>query len=215
MGQKVHPIGFRLGIIRTWDSRWFAGKKEFPQLLKEDITLRRYIRNRLKHAAVSKIGIERAPNRVTIDIHTARPGVVIGRRGVEVDRLKEELQYLTGKEVVLNVHEIRRPELDALLVAENIARQLEGRVSFRRAMKKAVTSAIRAGAEGVKIRCSGRLGGVEIARTHEEKEGRVPLHTLRADIDFARATAYTIYGTIGVKVWIFKGEVLEAQDIGR
>jgi len=215
LGQKVHPIGFRLGIIRTWDSRWFAGKKEFPQLLKEDITLRRYIRNRLKHAAVSKIGIERAPNRVTIDIHTARPGVVIGRRGVEVDRLKEELQYLTGKEVVLNVHEIRRPELDALLVAENIARQLEGRVSFRRAMKKAVTSAIRAGAEGVKIRCSGRLGGVEIARTHEEKEGRVPLHTLRADIDFARATAYTIYGTIGVKVWIFKGEVLEAQDIGR
>lgn len=215
MGQKVHPIGFRVGIIRTWDSRWFAGKKDFPQLLKEDFTLRRYIRNRLRHAAISRIGIERAPNRVTIDIYTARPGVVIGRRGVEVDRLKEELQYLTGKEVVLNVQEIRRPELDALLVAENIARQLEGRVSFRRAMKKAVASAMRAGAEGIKIRCSGRLGGVEIARTHEEKEGRVPLHTLRADIDFARATAYTIYGTIGVKVWIFKGEVLEPQDIGR
>ncbi|RKY65140.1 MAG: 30S ribosomal protein S3 [Candidatus Latescibacterota bacterium] len=215
MGQKVHPIGFRLGIIKTWDSRWFAGKKELPQLIKEDFTLRKYIRNRLRHAAVSKIVIERTPNRATIDIYTARPGVVIGRRGVEVDRLKEELQYLTGKEIVLNVHEIRRPELDALLVAENIARQLEGRVSFRRAMRKAIASAMRAGAQGIKIRCSGRLGGAEIARSHEEKEGRVPLHTLRADIDFARATAYTIYGTIGVKVWIFKGEVLEPQDVGR
>ncbi|RKY57829.1 MAG: 30S ribosomal protein S3 [Candidatus Latescibacterota bacterium] len=215
MGQKVHPIGFRLGIIKTWDSRWFAGKKELPQLIKEDFTLRKYIRNRLRHAAVSKIVIERTPNRATIDIYTARPGVVIGRRGVEVDRLKEELQYLTGKEIVLNVHEVRRPELDALLVAENIARQLEGRVSFRRAMRKAIASAMRAGAQGIKIRCSGRLGGAEIARSHEEKEGRVPLHTLRADIDFARATAYTIYGTIGVKVWIFKGEVLEPQDVGR
>jgi len=204
-----------LGIIKTWDSRWFAGKKELPQLIKEDFTLRKYIRNRLRHAAVSKIVIERTPNRATIDIYTARPGVVIGRRGVEVDRLKEELQYLTGKEIVLNVHEIRRPELDALLVAENIARQLEGRVSFRRAMRKAIASAMRAGAQGIKIRCSGRLGGAEIARSHEEKEGRVPLHTLRADIDFARATAYTIYGTIGVKVWIFKGEVLEPQDVGR
>ena len=145
MGQKVHPIGFRLGIIKTWDSRWFAGKKELPQLIKEDFTLRKYIRNRLRHAAVSKIVIERTPNRATIDIYTARPGVVIGRRGVEVDRLKEELQYLTGKEIVLNVHEIRRPELDALLVAENIARQLEGRVSFRRAMRKAIASAMRAG----------------------------------------------------------------------
>lgn len=215
MGQKVHPVGFRLGIIKTWDSRWFAGKKELPQLIKEDFTLRKYIRNRLRHAAVSKIVIERTPNRATIDIYTARPGVVIGRRGVEVDRLKEELQYLTGKEIVLNVHEVRRPELDALLVAENIARQLEGRVSFRRAMRKAIASAMRAGAQGIKIRCSGRLGGAEIARSHEEKEGRVPLHTLRADIDFARATAYTIYGTIGVKVWIFKGEVLEPQDVGR
>jgi len=215
LGQKVHPIGFRLGIIKTWDSRWFAGKKELPQLIKEDFTLRKYIRNRLRHAAVSKIVIERTPNRATIDIYTARPGVVIGRRGVEVDRLKEELQYLTGKEIVLNVHEVRRPELDALLVAENIARQLEGRVSFRRAMRKAIASAMRAGAQGIKIRCSGRLGGAEIARSHEEKEGRVPLHTLRADIDFARATAYTIYGTIGVKVWIFKGEVLEPQDVGR
>jgi len=215
LGQKVHPVGFRLGIIKTWDSRWFAGKKELPQLIKEDFTLRKYIRNRLRHAAVSKIVIERTPNRATIDIYTARPGVVIGRRGVEVDRLKEELQYLTGKEIVLNVHEVRRPELDALLVAENIARQLEGRVSFRRAMRKAIASAMRAGAQGIKIRCSGRLGGAEIARSHEEKEGRVPLHTLRADIDFARATAYTIYGTIGVKVWIFKGEVLEPQDVGR
>ncbi|HIE04206.1 MAG TPA: 30S ribosomal protein S3 [Candidatus Latescibacteria bacterium] len=215
MGQKVHPIGFRLGIIKTWDSRWFAERKELPQLIKEDFTLRKYIRNRLRHAAVSKIVIERTPNRATIDIYTARPGVVIGRRGVEVDRLKEELQYLTGKEIVLNVHEVRRPELDALLVAENIARQLEGRVSFRRAMRKAIASAMRAGAQGIKIRCSGRLGGAEIARSHEEKEGRVPLHTLRADIDFARVTAYTIYGTIGVKVWIFKGEVLEPQDVGR
>lgn len=215
MGQKVHPIGFRLGIIKTWDSRWFAGKRELPQLIKEDFTLRKYIRSRLRHAAVSKIVIERAPNRATVDIYTARPGVVIGRRGVEVDRLKEELQYLTGKEIVLNVHEVRRPELDALLVAENIARQLEGRVSFRRAMRKAIASAMRAGAQGIKIRCSGRLGGAEIARSHEEKEGRVPLHTLRADIDFARATAYTIYGTIGVKVWIFKGEVLEPLDVGR
>jgi len=215
LGQKVHPIGFRLGIIKTWDSRWFAERKELPQLIKEDFTLRKYIRNRLRHAAVSKIVIERTPNRATIDIYTARPGVVIGRRGVEVDRLKEELQYLTGKEIVLNVHEVRRPELDALLVAENIARQLEGRVSFRRAMRKAIASAMRAGAQGIKIRCSGRLGGAEIARSHEEKEGRVPLHTLRADIDFARVTAYTIYGTIGVKVWIFKGEVLEPQDVGR
>jgi len=213
LGQKVHPIGFRLGIIKTWDSRWFAGKKELPQLIKEDFTLRKYIRNRLRHAAVSKIVIERTPNRATIDIYTARPGVVIGRRGVEVDRLKEELQYLTGKEIVLNVHEIRRPELDALLVAENIARQLEGRVSFRSTPKP--SSAASDVYKRQKIRCSGRLGGAEIARSHEEKEGRVPLHTLRADIDFARATAYTIYGTIGVKVWIFKGEVLEPQDVGR
>jgi len=166
LGQKVHPIGFRLGIIKTWDSRWFAGKKELPQLIKEDFTLRKYIRNRLRHAAVSKIVIERTPNRATIDIYTARPGVVIG----EVDRLKEELQYLTGKEIVLNVHEVRRPELDALLVAENIARQLEGRVSFRRAMRKAIASAMRAGAQGIKIRCSGRLGG-ERGRTRRRRGG--------------------------------------------
>ena len=207
MGQKTNPIGLRLGINRTWDSRWFSTPK-YSELLREDLTLRNYIRKRLQRAGVSKIEIQRAPKKVIIDIYTARPGIVIGRRGIEVERLKEELQHLTGKDIYINIQEIKRPELDAYLVAESVARQLEQRVSFRRALKKAVASTIRMGAEGVRIACAGRLGGAEMARREHYHEGRVPLHTLRADIDFARVTAKTTYGCIGVKVWICKGEVL-------
>ncbi len=207
MGQKTNPTGLRLGINRTWESRWFATSR-YPELLQEDLTIRNYIRSRLERAGVSRIEIQRAPKRVTIDIHTARPGIVIGRKGIEVERLKEELQHLTGKEIYINIQEIKRPELDAYLVAESVARQLEQRVSFRRAIKKTVASTMRMGAEGIRICCSGRLGGAEMARTAQYHEGRVPLHTLRADIDFARVTAKTTYGTIGVKVWICKGEVL-------
>ena len=210
MGQKTNPIGFRLGIIRTWDSKWFD-EKEFGKKLAEDLMLRRYIRNRLQRASVSKIEIERTPKKITLTIHTARPGIVIGRKGSEVDKLKEELQRLTGKDVQLNIEEIKRPELDAYLVAENIANQLAGKVSFRRAMKKAIISAMRMGAEGIRISCSGRLGGAEMARREQYKEGRIPLHTLRSDIDYARAISRTTYGTIGVKVWICKGEVLGEQ----
>lgn len=209
MGQKTHPLGFRLGVTKTWSSRWFAAK-EYAQLLKEDLFLRKYIRNRLERAEVSRVEIERTPKRVTVFIHTARPGIVIGRRGTEVDRLQEELQHLTKKEVKLNIQEIRTPELEANLVASSIGRQLEQRIAYRRAMKKAVTSAMRAGAEGIKVACGGRLAGAEIARHEGYREGRVPLHTLRADIDFARATAHTTYGCIGVKVWISRGEVLAA-----
>ncbi len=207
MGQKVNPVGLRLGIIRSWNSSWFD-EKNFAEKLEEDLTLRKYINNRLRKAAVSKIEIERTSKRVILTIHTARPGIVIGKKGSEVDKLKEELKRLTGKEVQININEIKKPELDAYLVAENIGRQLAGKVSFRRAMKKAMTSTMRLGAEGIKIMCSGRLGGAEMARTEQYKEGRIPLHTLRADIDYATFTSHTTYGCIGVKVWIFNGEVI-------
>ena len=207
MGQKTHPIGFRLGVIRTWDSKWFD-EKNFDKKLEEDLMLRKYVKNRLQRASVSKIVIERTPKKITLTIHTARPGIVIGRKGAEVDKLKEELQRITGKDVPLNITEIKRPELDAQLVAENIASQLAGKISFRRAMKKAIMSAMRMGAEGIRISCSGRLGGAEMARREQYKQGRIPLHTLRADIDYAQADSYTTYGLIGVKVWICKGEVI-------
>jgi small subunit ribosomal protein S3 len=209
LGQKTNPIGLRLGIIRSWDSNWFD-ERDFSQKLKEDLELRKYIRTRLLKASVSKIEIERTPKQITLTIHTARPGIVIGRKGAEVDKLKLELQHITKKDIQLNVNEIKRPELDAYLVAENVANQLEAKISFRRAMKKAITSSMRMGAEGVKITCSGRLGGAEMARTEQYKEGRVPLHTLRADIDYAIVVANTTYGAIGIKVWICKGEVIGA-----
>lgn len=210
MGQKVNPKGFRLGVIRSWDSNWFD-ERDFAKKLSEDIMLRRYVRNRLQKASISKVEINRTPKQITLTIHTARPGIVIGRKGAEVDKLREELQRVTGKDVQLNINEIKRPELDAYLVAESIASQLEGKVSFRRAMKKAMQSTMRMGAEGIRICCSGRLGGAEMARVEQYKEGRIPLHTLRADIDFARATSRTTYGTIGVKVWICRGEVIGEQ----
>ncbi len=208
MGQKTNPIGFRLGVIKTWESNWFD-EKRFAEKLNEDLRLRNYIRTRLPRAGISRIEIERKTQRAIITIHTARPGIVIGRRGTEVDKLREELQRVTkAKDVQVNVVEIKRPELDAYLVAETIAQQLEAKVSFRRAMKRAIMAAMRMGAEGIRIMVSGRLGGAEMARTEQYKEGRIPLHTLRADIDFARAIARTTYGTIGVKVWICKGEVI-------
>ncbi len=210
MGQKTNPIGLRLGIIKNWSSRWFSDKK-FADFLKEDLMIRRYTERRLEHAGLAEIDIVRAPRKVTLDIHTARPGIVIGRKGAEVDRLKEELQLLTKKEIAINIIEVKKPELSAKLIAESIAKQLEGRVSFRRAMKKAIASAMKSGAQGIKISCGGRLAGAEIARTEKYMEGRVPLHTLRADIDYATATAHTTYGCIGVKVWVFKGEVLGSQ----
>jgi small subunit ribosomal protein S3 len=207
LGQKVNPVGLRLGIIKSWNSSWFD-EKNFSQKLEEDLRLRKYINRPLSKAAVSKVEIERTAKRVILTIHTARPGIVIGKKGSEVDKLREELKALTGKEVQLNIHEIKKPELDAYLVAENIARQLAGKVSFRRAMKKAITSTMRLGAEGIKIMCGGRLGGAEMARQEQYKEGRIPLHTLRADIDYATYTSHTTYGAIGVKVWIFNGEVI-------
>jgi len=209
MGQKTNPIAMRLGIIRTWDSRWFARKKEYATFLGEDIKVRKYIRQRLAQAGVSKIVIQRASNKMTINIATAKPGLVIGRRGAQVDQLRDELHHITGKEIYLNIDEIKKPDLDSQLVAMHIARQLEGRVSFRRAMKKAIQASMKSGALGVRVACSGRLGGSEMARYETYREGRVPLHTLRADIDYAIATAYTTFGTCGVKVWIFHGEVLE------
>lgn len=214
MGQKTNPIGLRLGIVRDWESNWFGGRN-FQSKLKEDLHLRRYVRSRLQRAGVSTIQIERDPSdkRITITIHTARPGIVIGRKGSEVDKLKEELQRVTKKEIQLNINEIKRPELDAYLVAENIAHQLEAKIAFKRAMKKAITGTMRMGAEGVRVFCAGRLGGAEMARTEQYKEGRIPLHTLRADIDFARATAKTTYGTIGVKVWICRGEIIGDRRI--
>ena len=208
MGQKTHPIGFRLGIVQPWRSRWFAGK-DMPALLKEDELIRKYLKARLGHAAIADIHIERKPGKVTVTVHTGRPGVVIGKRGAEVDKLRDELAQLTGKDAAINVEEIKRPEVSSQLVADNIAHQLVQRISFRRAMKRAVQSAMRMGAQGIRIRVSGRLGGSEIARTEGYREGRVPLHTLRADIDYATSTAKTTYGTIGIKVWIFKGEVVE------
>ena len=210
MGQKVHPIGFRLGIVKEWRSRWYA-ERDFPRLLKEDQTIRTYLRRRLGHAALALVEIERKPSKVTVTLHTARPGVVIGKRGAEVDKLRDELAMLTNAEISVNIEEIKRPEADAYLIAENVAHQLRQRISFRRAMKRAVQSAIRAGAEGIKISCGGRLGGAEIARTEGYNEGRVPLHTLRADIDYAEVPAFTTYGCVGVKCWVLKGEVVEER----
>ena len=206
MGQKTNPVGLRLGINRIWDSKWFA-TKNYSQWLEEDITVRRYVKKRLARAGVSKIEIERRGDKVRIHIHTARPGMVIGRKGAEVDFLSEELAHLTGKEVQIDIKEVKRPELDAVLVAEHIAGQIEQRVSYRRAMKKAIASAMRMGAQGIKIKCSGRLGGAEMSRSEGYMDGRVPLHTLRANIDYARATAFTTYGAVGVKVWIYLGEL--------
>lgn len=208
MGQKTHPFGFRLGVIKNWKSRWYAGR-EFADLLAEDEKIRRYLRTRLQHAALSSVEVERKPGKTLVTVHTGRPGVVIGKKGAEVDKLREELALLTRSEVSINVEEIKRPELDAQLVGDGVAHQLVQRISFRRAMKRAVQAAMRMGAQGIRVRCGGRLGGAEIARVEGYLEGRVPLHTLRADIDFARSTARTTYGTIGVKVWIFKGEVVE------
>jgi small subunit ribosomal protein S3 len=216
MGQKVNPIGLRLGINRTWDSRWFANSREFGKLLHEDVKIRAYLNKELKQAGISKILIERPHKKCRVTIYSARPGVVIGKKGADIEKLKKKVAELTGSEVHLNINEVRKPEIDATLVADNIAQQLERRVAFRRAMKRAVQSAQRLGAEGIKITCSGRLGGAEIARVEWYREGRVPLHTMRADIDYGVATAHTAYGTNGVKVWIFKGEIMEhdpmAQD---
>ncbi|MCH6575319.1 MAG: 30S ribosomal protein S3 [Bacteroidetes bacterium] len=205
MGQKVHPIGFRLGFVKTWDSNWFD-EKNFAVKLNEDIMLRKYVFKRLVKAAVSRIQIERTNKRITITIHTARPGIVIGSKGSEVNKLREELKKITGRDVAVNVSEIKRPELDAMLVAQNIARQLEEKVSHRRAIKKSIMSTMRMGAGGIKIGAGGRLGGSEMGRRERFQEGRVPLQTLRAEIDYAAATAFTTYGTVGVKVWIYTGE---------
>jgi small subunit ribosomal protein S3 len=211
MGQKVHPKGFRLGVLEGWESRWFA-ERDYATLLHDDIKVRNFIKKRLHHAGIAKVELERAANKAKINIYTARPGIVIGKKGAEIEKLKSELNKLTDREVYLNIHEVRRPDLDAQLVAENVALQLERRVAFRRAMKECVTRAIRMGAQGVKVRCSGRLAGAEIARTEWYREGRVPLHTLRADISYGLAEAKTTYGIIGVKVWIFRGEVLTRDE---
>ncbi len=207
MGQKVHPIGLRLGIIRSWDSTWFA-KKEYANLVYEDAEIRRFLKEKLYHAGISRIEIARAADRAKIRIHTARPGIVIGKKGAEIEALKRELEQIVKREVMIDIQEVRKPEMDATLVAENIALQLTRRVAFRRAMKKAVSSSLKFGAKGVRVACAGRLGGAEMARREWYREGRVPLHTLRADIDYGTAVAKTTYGVIGVKVWIFKGEVL-------
>jgi len=209
MGQKVNPIGLRLGINRTWDSRWFAQGEAYANLLHEDIKIREYLFERLKNAGVSRIIIERPHKKCLVTIFSARPGVVIGKKGADIDKLRKELQSMTSSETNLNIVEIRKPELDAKLVAENVAQQLERRVAFRRAMKRAMQTTMRMGGLGIRMNCAGRLGGAEIARTEWYREGRVPLHTLRADIDYGTTTARTTYGAIGVKVWIFKGEILE------
>lgn len=211
MGQKVHPKGFRVGVLESWESRWFA-EKDYASLLHDDLRIRDFIKKRLYHAGISKIEIERAANKAKINIYTARPGIVIGKKGVEIEKLKTDLAQRTDREVYLNIHEVRRPDLDGQLVSENVALQLERRVAFRRAMKESVARAIRMGAQGVKVRCSGRLGGAEIARTEWYHEGRVPLHTLRADISYGLAEARTTYGIIGVKAWIFRGEVLTKDE---
>ena len=211
MGQKTHPYGFRLGLVKPWKSRWYARGLDFPAWLAEDEKLRNYLYARLDHAAISMVELERKPTKIVVTIHTGRPGVVIGKRGAEVDKLRDELSLLTDFEVAVNVEEVKRPEVDAQLVANNVARQLEQRIGFRRAMKKALQSAMRSGAEGIKVQCAGRLGGAEIARTEGYHEGRVPLHTMRANIDYATRLAKTTYGTIGVKVWIFRGEVVEER----
>lgn len=211
MGQKVHPHGFRLGITRTWDSRWYS-EKDYGDFLIEDFNLRTFIKKRLSQASISKIEIERAAGRIRLIIHTARPGIVIGPKGSEIEKLRKELLKVTKKDVVVEVKEIRRPEIDAQLVAENVAQQLERRIAFRRAMKKSVSSALKSGAKGIRIATAGRLGGAEMARREWYREGRVPLHTLRADIDYGFAQARTTYGVIGIKVWIFKGEIVKTAE---
>lgn len=207
MGQKTNPIGLRVGLIRGWNSNWYESKS-YATKLKEDEKLRSYVRNRLKKAGISKIIIDRTSKSIVLNIHTSRPGVVIGKSGKEITQLEEELKQISSKEIKIQISEIKRPELDAYLVAENIANQIQGRVSFRRAMKMAITASMRMGAEGIRIMCAGRLGGAEIARTEQYKDGRIPLHTLRADIDYANGRAETIYGSIGIKVWICRGEIL-------
>lgn len=213
MGQKVNPVGFRVGVIRTWDSRWFAKGKSYMQYLQEDYKLRKFIKDKLKHAGVAKIEMERAANKVKVIISTARPGVVIGKKGTGIDGLKAEIQKLTKSDVTVNIQEIRKPDLDAQLVAENIALQLEKRISWRRALKKAMAAAIRGGVRGIKIRVSGRLDGAEIARSEWYNEKSVPLHTLRADIDYGTAEALTTYGLIGLKVWIYRGDIYSAREM--
>lgn len=211
MGQKTHPIGFRLGVIKTWDSRWFA-RRDFGALVVEDKRIRKFVKNRLQQAGISKIEIERAANKVKMRIHTARPGIVIGKKGAEIESLRRDLEKEVRREIMIDIQEIRKPEVDAQLVAENVAQQLIRRVAFRRAMKRAVSLALKFGAQGIKVGCAGRLGGAEMARREWYREGRVPLHTLRADIDYGFAEAKTTYGIIGVKVHIFKGEVLTAEE---
>ncbi|MEO8752478.1 MAG: 30S ribosomal protein S3 [Casimicrobiaceae bacterium] len=211
MGQKVHPRGFRLGVIDSSDSKWFA-RRDYRELLHEDLKLRKFLKERLYHAGISKVEIERAANKAKINIYTARPGIVIGKKGAEIEKLKIELAKLTKKETFINIHEVRRPDLDAQLVAENIALQLERRVAFRRAMKEAVSRGMRMGAQGIKVHCAGRIGGAEIARSETYREGRVPLHTLRADINYGLAEAKTTYGVIGVKVWVFRGEIISRHE---
>lgn len=212
MGQKVNPTGLRLGIVKGWDSNWYGGQN-FSEKLVEDQKIRNYVLARIPKGGISKIIIERTLKRITLTIHTARPGVVIGKGGAEVDKIKEELKKITGKDVQINIFEIKRPELDAKLVGESIAQQLKARISYRRAMKQAIASAMRVGAQGIKIKASGRLGGAEMARTEQYKDGRIPLHTLRADIDYAVSESDTVYGKIGIKVWIFKGEVYGKRDL--
>jgi len=212
MGQKVNPVGFRLGVIKGWDSNWYGGK-DFADKLVEDEKIRKYINARIQKGGISRIVIERTLKRITITINTARPGVVIGKGGQEVDKIKDELKEITKKDVQINIFEIKRPELDARLVGESIAQQLAARISFRRAMKMSIQAAMRAGAEGIKIQCGGRLGGAEIARSEQYKEGRTPLHTLRADIDYALSEAQTVYGKIGIKVWVMRGEVFGKPDL--
>ena len=212
MGQKTHPIGIRLGIIKSWDSRWFA-KRNYKDMLFEDITIQRFVKANLSHAGVPKVEIQRTGDKVKVIINTARPGIIIGKKGAEVDKLKKELEKLTGKELSIDIKEIRKPEVDAQLVAENIALQLEKRIVFRRAMKKAVQSAMRFGAQGIKVMCGGRLAGAEIARSEWYREGRVPLHTFRSDIDYGVTEAKTTYGRIGIKVWIYKGDILQDTTV--
>ena len=215
MGQKVNPVGLRVGINRTWDSRWYADKREYGHLLHEDIRIRRFLQKRLVQAGISRVVIERPAKKARVTIYTARPGLVIGKKGADIEKLRQSLSLMTGNDVHLNIVEIRKPEIDAKLVAENICNQLERRIAFRRAMKRAVQSAMRLGALGIRINCGGRLGGAEIARTEWYREGRVPLHTLRADIDYGEATAFTTYGTCGVKVWVFKGEIMERDPMAQ
>ncbi|MGB0086674.1 MAG: 30S ribosomal protein S3 [Rhodomicrobiaceae bacterium] len=215
MGQKVNPIGLRLGINRTWDSRWYAGGREYGRLLQEDLKIRKYIAKTRRQAGISKVVIERPHKKCRVTIHSARPGILIGKKGSDIEKLRGELATMTASEVHLNIVEVRKPEIDATLVAESIAQQLERRVAFRRAMKRAVQSALRLGALGIRINCAGRLGGAEIARMEWYREGRVPLHTLRANVDYGTALAETAYGVIGVKVWIFKGEILEHDPMAQ